>query len=106
MFLDALIGRAIAIARELDDVADERHFVVTFPFEHRDRGYRNDDRAYRPGAKRRHARALGADLNQQRVFFRLDTVMLERETRREIGGATELADADSLTFKLGDRANF
>jgi len=27
------------------------------------------------------ARALGADLNQQRVFFRLDSIMFECETR-------------------------
>src|SRR5258705_3521415 len=97
---EALIGGAVAIAREFDHVADERHFVVTFPSKHRYGGHRNNDRAYRPGTKCRHARALGADLDQQRVFLRLYAVMLEREARREIGGAAELADADSLALKL------
>ena len=95
----------VAVARELDHVADKRNFVVTLALEQGDGRHRNDDRADGSGSERGHARTLGADLNHQRVLFRLDAIMLERETRGEIGGAAELADADSLALKLGDRAN-
>jgi hypothetical protein len=56
VLLDALIGRAVAVARELDDVADKRHFVVTLAPEHGDSRHRNDDCADGSGAERSHAR--------------------------------------------------
>src|SRR4030095_14321599 len=50
VLLDALLGGGVAIARELDDVADKRDFVESFALEDRDGGHGNDDRSDRAGS--------------------------------------------------------
>ncbi len=75
MFFDALLGRGVTIARELDHVADERDFVEAFALENRVRSVGHDDGADRSRSKRRHADAFGADLDEYRVLLRFDAVV-------------------------------
>src|SRR4030095_11111002 len=65
--------------------------------------YGHDDCGDRSGSQGRRPGALAADLNNQGGALRLDSEMLKGETRGQIGGAAELADADSLALQLRDR---